>query len=192
LTFLPLPASAQVGYWIKTNPDKSKAYLDREFHVSFRLPPGWQALGASRWMDSGWERDKPREHATTVGLYSPHSSAVVFLYYRLFNQTQTFSPEQIDNLLMADVDDKVSQRRKRDQLKDYRPRADSYEQREIGGQRALACVADFVQGKQKMSEYLVWVRTEKSIAQFFVRVPSGQLEDVRTQVEPILQSLRLP
>ncbi len=192
LTFLALSASAQVGYWEKVNPDNSTVYLDREFRVSFRLPPGWKALGANRWIDNGWEGGKPKERATTVVIHHPQSDALVSLYYRLFKKTQTMTPEQIDNMLLADVDDKVSQRRRKEHFEDYRPRANSYEQREIGGQRALACVADFVQGKQRMSEYLVWVRNEKSIAEFFIRVPSDQLEDLRKEVEPIIQSLRLP
>jgi hypothetical protein len=71
-------------------------------------------------------------------------------------------------------------------------RRNSYEAREIRGQRALSCVAEFSQGKKAMVEYLVWVRNEEFIAQFFIRMPADQLDEVRENVEPIIQSLRLP
>jgi hypothetical protein len=192
LTVWALAVDSQVGFLEKVNADLSTDYLDREFRVSFRLPPGWRAFGATRWMDNGWEGGKPNEQATTVVIRDPQSGALVSLYYRLFKKTQTMTPEQIDNVLWADVDDKVSQRRTKEHFEDYRPRAKSYELREIGGQRALACVTDFIQDKQKMSEYLVWVRNEKSRAEFFMRVPADQLDDLRKQVEPIVQSIRLP
>lgn len=101
------------------------------------------------------------------------------------------APEEIDEELLSAVDDKISQRR-HDGLKDYHVRANSYEPREIGGQRALACVANFTQGKKRMAEYLVWVQNDKSLAQFFIQVRADQLDEVRQDVEPIIQSLRLP
>jgi hypothetical protein len=54
--------------------------------------------------------------------------------------------------------------------------------RDIAEQRALFCVADYKQGKTSMVEYLVWLRNEKSIAEFFIRV-RGPFDQIRQDVE---------
>lgn len=51
---------------------------------------------------------------------------------------------------------------------------------------------DYVLGKQAMIEYIASVQNAKSVAQSFVRANAEQLEQVRRDTEPILQSVRLP
>ena len=192
MTLLALTATAQVGYTTRKNSDGSTNYLDRDLGVSFRVPRQWVPFKAIRWSDAGWELRGTAERATTVSMRDRQSDNIFNLYYRRFKKVRPMAPEEIDLVLLADVDDKILQRRHKDQLKDYRVRSNSYETREIRGQRALSCVADFSQGKRGMVEYLIWVRNEDSIAQFFIRIPADQLDEVRENVEPIIESLRLP
>lgn len=189
---LPLTAAAQAVYTTKDNPDGSVDYLDREFKVSFRLPPRCVPFKSLRWWDRGWDGESKAERATTVSIRDWRTYTLVSLYYRLFNKLTPLTPEEMDHVLMADVDSKASQRREKDGLKDYHLRSNGYESRDIAGQRALFCVADYKQGKTGMVEYLVWIRNEKSIAEFFIRVPADQFNQVHKDVEPIIQSLRLP
>jgi hypothetical protein len=192
LTLLTLTTAAQAIYTTKKMGDGSTAYLDRDFKVSFRLPPRCAPFKSLRWWDRGWEGEGKPERATTVSIRDWRTYTLISLYYRLFNKPTPLTPEETDHVLMADVDSKVSQRKDKDGLKDYRVRSNSYESRDIAGQRALLCVADYKQGKTSMVEYLVWIRNDKSIAQFFIRVPAEQFDQVRQDVEPIIQSLRLP
>jgi hypothetical protein len=56
---------------------------------------------------------------------------------------------QTDKWLLVEVDDKTSQRRMHERLKNYHVRSSSYQPEEIGGQRALTWVAEFIQGKNQ-------------------------------------------
>jgi hypothetical protein len=64
--------------------------------------------------------------------------------------------------------------------------------REIDGRRALACVAEFRQGNKNMVEYFVWVRSDKTLAQFFIKSNAEKLESIKELVEPIVSSVRIP
>ncbi len=192
LTLWTLTTNAQAVYTTKKQPDGSIAYLDRDFMVSFRLPPRCVPFQSVRWWDRGWEGEGKPERATTIYLRDWRTYTLISLYYRLFDKLTPLTPEEMDDVLKADVDSKVSQRKEKDGLKEYRVRSNRYDSRDIAGQRALFCVADYKQGKTSMVEYLVWIRNEKSIAEFFIRVRAVQFDQIRQDVEPIIRSLRLP
>jgi hypothetical protein len=42
-----------------------------------------------------------------------------------------------------------------------------------------------------MVEYLTRVRSEKTNALFYARVPAGQLEDFKMRVDPIIETLQI-
>ena len=113
------------------------------------------------------------------------------MYYCLFRHLYRLTPDQIDKSLGEESDDKISQRRIQEKLKNYRVRPSSYEREEIGGQRALAWVADFIQGNINMVEYEVIVQGHFALAEFSIRCPATELEAVRQQVQPIIQSLTM-
>jgi hypothetical protein len=192
LTLWTLTTNAQAVYTTKKQPDGSIAYLDRDFKISFRLPPRCVPFKSVRWWDRGWEGEDKPERATTIDIRDWRTYTLIRLYYRLFDKPIPLTPEEMDRVLMADVDSKVSQRKEKDGLKEYRLRSNSYDSLDIAGQRALFCVADYKQGDTSMVEYLVWIRNEKSIAEFFIRVRADQFDQIRQDVEPIIRSLRLP
>jgi hypothetical protein len=170
--------------------DGGTVFRDPEFGVSFQLPHGWTLDRSRRWLSYGW--DGEAAPATTASMYLKGSNIPYRLFYRLFTNVPPQTPAEVDQILMANVARKVKERRTSDWLTNYRVRPDSYEVREIGGQRALAYVGDYTQYKKDMVEYLVSVQDSKSVAQFFVRAPADQLDEIRKDAEPIIESIRIP
>lgn len=190
-------AVSEVYKWTDL-PNGLTEYTDRLMGLSFKIDRDWRvddirADEPARWRGSDWTRDL-RDFAglpattTWLGHHGTHES--VRLYYRVVNRTATTKAE-IQKLLLADVDDKVSQRRTDSGWRDYHIRSMSYEEGEIDGWPSLTWVADYTQGKHKMVEYLVGVRSETTIAQFIIQCPADQLDQVRERVKPIIQSLRI-
>jgi hypothetical protein len=62
----------------------------------------------------------------------------------------------------------------------------------VGGRRALSCVADYTEKKRNMAEHVTWVRTEVSLALFFIRMPAEKLDAFRQRFNPTIESLRIP
>jgi hypothetical protein len=184
LALLAEPAGAQIGMPGVQFRRLGSERIDPDFGVSFKLLPGWKIDKAGRWVDDG-------EPATTVSLHDPQKEATAALYYRLFRGGETSTPQEIDRLLLAGVDAKISQR-VRQGLEDYRLRPKSYEPRTVSGRRALSCVADYTEKKRSMAEHLTWVRTEVSLALFFTRMPAEKLDAFRERFNPIVKSLRIP
>jgi hypothetical protein len=173
-------------------PDGSVEFTDLEVGVSFTLPGGW-GLGNDglRFLDRGWKGNGDGNFATSVLLRRRHSNEAAWLYYCAFRNVYPMTPDRIDRSLDSAVDGKISQRRLSEKLKGYRVRPSSYEREEIGGQRALTWVADFTEGKMKMAEYLVWVRTERTLVELSIRCPESELDTVRKDVEPVVLSVRM-
>ena len=82
---------------------------------------------------------------------------------------------EIVKQLRAGLDERVERRSK--MLKDYRIRPESIQTRQIGGNQVLSAVAEFLQGQQKMVEYLTWVRSENVNSLFFATVPASDLDE---------------
>jgi hypothetical protein len=173
-------------------PDGAVEYSDLEIGVSFTLPHDWD-LGNDglRFMDRGWKGNGDGDIATSVFLHHKRTDEGIWLYYCVFRHVYRLTPDQTDKWLGEESDDKISQRRIGERLKGYRVRPSSYERKEIGGQRALAWVADFIQGKISMVEYEVIVRSDNSLAEFSIRCPASELDATRKDVQPIIQSVRM-
>jgi hypothetical protein len=173
-------------------PDGAVEYSDEEIGVSFTMPRDWR-LGNNgrRFMDWGWRGGGDGNIATTVFLHRRHMDEGIGLYYCLFRHVYPRTPDQMDKSLGEQSDDKISQRRIGERLKGYRVRPSSYEREEIGGRRALAWVADFTQGKINMVEYEVIVQGHLALAEFSIRCPASELDAVRKDVEPVIESVRL-
>ncbi len=173
-------------------PDSAVEYSDLEIGVSFKMPRDW-GLGNDglRFMDRGWRGNGEGNISTSVFLRHKRTDQGIWLYYCVFRHVFRLTPDQADKWLNEEADDKISQRRIGERLKDYRVRPSSYQWEEIGGQRALTWVADFSQGKTSMVEYEVYARSDKSLVEFSVRCHATELDAVRQQVQPIIQSLRM-
>jgi len=124
-------------------------------------------------------------------LHHRHTDQGIWLYYCVFRHVYRLTPDQIDKWLGEESDDKISQRRTQQKLKDYRVRPSSYEREEIGGQRALAWVADFTQGKLNMVEYEVIARNDNALVELSIRCPASELDAARKDVQPIIESVRM-
>jgi hypothetical protein len=184
LALLVGAAGAQIGMPSVEFRRVGSERIDPNFGVSFKLLPRWKIEKAGRWNDDG-------ELATTVSLHDPQKEAFAALYCRLFRSGETRTPQEIDRLLLAGVDAKISQR-VRQGLVDYRIRPKSCEPRTIGGRRALSCVEDYTEKNRNMAEHLTWVRTEVSPALFFTRMPAEKLNAFRERFNPTIESLRIP
>jgi hypothetical protein len=173
-------------------PDGGVEFTDSEIGLSFSLPRDW-GLGnnGQRFIDWGWIGNGEGDIATTVLLHRHHTDEDIELYYCLFRHVYRLTPDQIDKSLGEESDDKISQRRIQEKLKNYRVRPSSYKQEEIGGQRALAWVADFLQGKTNMVEYEVIVQGHLTLAEFSIRCPASQLDPARIDVQPVIESVRM-
>ena len=173
-------------------PDGAIEYRDRDMGLSFTMPGDW-GLGNDglRFMDWGWKENGEGDIATTVFLRRRHTGEGIWLYYSLFRHVYPLTPPQIDKWLGEESDDKISQRRTGQKLKDYRVRPSSYEREEIGGQRALAWVADFIQGKINMVEYEVIVLSDNALAEFSIRCPASELDAARKDAQPVIESVRM-
>ena len=174
-------------------PDGAVEFTDSDIGLSFTLPRDW-GLGNDglRFMDWGWKGNGEGDIATTVLLHRRHTDERIDLYYCLFRHVYRLTPDQIDKWLGEESDDKISQRRIQEKLKNYRVRPSSYEREEIGGQRALAWVADFLQEKANMVEYEVIVRGHFTLAEFTIRCPASELDAAGKDVEPVIESVRIP
>ncbi len=172
--------------------DGAVEYSDLEIGVSFTLPRDW-GLGNDglRYLDRGWKENGDGDIATSVLLRHKRNDQGIWLYYSIFSHVYSLTPDQIDKWLGEESDDKISQRRIGERLKGYRVRPSSYEREEIGGQRALAWVADFINGKISMVEYEVIVRSDNSLAEFSIRCPASELDATRKDVQPIIESVRM-
>ena len=177
--------------WIKLQ-DGATEYADREVGASFTLGRDWR-LGNDglRFLDHGWKGTGDGNLATSVLIRHRKTDENLWLYYCVFRQVHPLTPDQVDRWYDEEVDDKVSERRVQERLKEYRPRPSSYERGEIDGRRTLTWVADFNEGRSKMVEYLVWVRSDRILVEFSIRCPATELDAVRAHVEPVIQSVRI-
>jgi len=159
-------------------------YADNEFRVKFALPAKWSLASQSRFEDT-----TTGEAATTLSFHDPGLDTPVSLYYRLLRGQAADEP--IDQLLQVEIEKKVGLRA-RQGLQHYQIKAESCEKREVHGQRALRCVGEYTEGGRPMSEYLVWVRSRRCLAQFFVHTRSGKMVSLRASLEDAIQSLDIP
>ncbi len=167
-------------------------FTDLETGVSFTLPRDWLfGNQGMRTMDHGWKRNLDGDIATTILLHHRHTDEEIWLYYVAPRHVNFMTPEQTDKWLLAEVDDKTSQRRMQEKLKNYHVRPSSYRPEEIGGERALTWVAKFTQGKTSMIEYMVLLRSNRTLVELSTRCPASELDAARTDVEPIVHSVRM-
>ena len=175
----PLPG--QLQFVAVPGADGTTEYRDPEFALGLRLPGGWKITQAVRAPD----------HATSVQLSNPMAHSFTALWFRVLPEAQKLSMEEAWRSLAGNPDSKAAQRTG-EGIPDYTIRADSRQQRTIGGLPALSCVADFTAGGQPTSEYLVWIRGEKITALFFGRASPSEFDSFREGFDRVIETAKIP
>lgn len=153
-------------------------YRDAKTGLTLTAAPGWMMM------------PNPMVRAadeTSVQMFDPEMKAMAAIW----GKKKSRDPADIARQLREEVDAKEKSRQAA--LKDYRVRPESIQPRQIGGQQALSCIADYsdLVLKRKMVEYLVWVYTPNSACQFFARVAASDFEEFRKRFDPIVETVRL-
>ncbi len=159
-------------------------YQDSESGVALSLPPGWTWTGPNRWADEKGAKSilLLKEAGTTHELR---------LWIQNLDPPETMTPaDKMDRRLLKLPQRKIEQRT-REGYQNYRLREGSCELHPINGRSALTWVADYTDRGQHMVEYWTIVRSENTHALLYGRVPAEQLDDFRTRVNPIIETLQI-
>ena len=55
----------------------------------------------------------------------------------------------------------------------------------------MVCSPTLIQGKTSMVEYMVLIRSNRTLVEFSIRCSASELDSARNDVEPIIQSVRM-
>jgi hypothetical protein len=162
------------------------AYSQVEYHeeqsgVSLSLPVGWT-----------WTGPKPMEDQKSIlTLREPETAQTVRLYVKVLDPAETpMSAQQMNHRLLKQAEAKVRQRLS-EGYENYRLRKNSCVLKSINGRSALSWVDDYTVHGTHMVEYLTRIRSEKTNALFFARLPAEQLEDFERRVDPIIETVQI-
>jgi hypothetical protein len=79
---------------------------------------------------------------------------------------------------------------------DFQVRPESIQTRLIGGKQALSCILDYMQRQgdrnEKMSEYMVWIRTESTFIKFSIHTDRDGVGVKRWQFDPVVATAKIP
>lgn len=150
-------------------------YQDAKIGLSFTASPGWIVRP-----EQPSEKDE-----TNLFLLDPEPKGSAVLWA----QVKKTEKSEIARQLRAAVDEQVEKRSK--YLKDYKIRPETMQVRQVGGNQALSCVAEFVDDKKEMVEYLTFVRSENTTSLFSAMVEASGLDEFRKRVDPILETLKI-
>jgi hypothetical protein len=98
-------------------------------------------------------------------------------------------PPQIAQQLRESLEEKTKSRSS--ELKAYQLRPSSVQTKAIGGQQAMSCVADYLDGDKKMVEYVALVATPNAKAVLFTRIAAEQFDSYRPRFDAIVETLKI-
>ncbi|HEV2962060.1 MAG TPA: tetratricopeptide repeat protein [Candidatus Angelobacter sp.] len=150
-------------------------YQDAKVGLSVTASPGWIVQP---------EQSSGKDE-TNLFLLDPEPKGSVVLWA----QAKKTEKSEIARQLRSAVDEHVEKRSKF--LTDYKIRPETIQMRQIGGNQALSCVAEFTDDKKEMVEYLTFVRSENTTSSFSAMVESSGLDEFRKRVDPILETLKI-
>jgi hypothetical protein len=104
---------------------------------------------------------------------------------------ETNTPDQVKFWLENNVGMKIGQRHDQG-VEGYWVRAESVQQKYIGGKQAVSAVADYVEKGQKMVEYMTWINTENSRVFFFARGAASDFPGFQARFDEIINSAIVP
>jgi hypothetical protein len=157
-----------------SSPYSSTNYRDDKFGFSLSAPRSW-------FLDKDEAEDKPR---VAVHLLDPEAVAVNVFWFDKIGEGQ--APPESE--MRAVVEKKVRERLK--ELEGYKPRPESWKSGSLGGAPAVSCVADYVEGKRPMVEYLTMVQSGSLQGTLIMRAPREQFDGLRETFDRIMESLR--
>jgi hypothetical protein len=154
---------------------------DEQSGVSLRLSPGWT-----------WTSPKTMEDQKSIlTLKEPETARTLRLYAKILDTPEEVMPAQkMNHRLLKQAEAKVRQRIS-EGYENYRLRENSCVLKSINGRSVLSWVDDYTVGGTHMVEYLTRIRSEKTNALFYVRLPAEQLEDFKVKVGPIIETLQI-
>jgi hypothetical protein len=113
------------------------------------------------------------------------------LWYSPLKNEQKKASEDTSRELKAAMNGKAKERLTQD-FEGYLIRPDSIQMRSINGRPALSCIADYVLDGKSMAEYLIWIRSGDTFAEFFGRLPATDLDRYRESFDHIAETLQIP
>ena len=156
---------------------KDGRYHNIKSGTEFTVPAGWDVKGTYPSSDNG-------EQALMTDSVSKITGQVWMI-------KETNAPDQVKFWLQNNVGMKIAQRH--DQGVDgYWVRAESVQEKFIGGKQAISAVADYVERGQKMVEYMVWINTENSRVFFFARGGATDFPGFQARFDEIINSALVP
>jgi hypothetical protein len=156
-------------------------YHDEQSGVTLSLPAGWTWTGPRLLEDQ----------KSILTLKEPETAPMLLLYVQLLDKAEEVMPAQkMNHRLLKQAEAKVRQRAS-EGYENYRLRENSCILKSINGRSALSWVDDYTVRGNHMVEYLTRVRSEKTNALFYARLPAGQLEDFKMRVDPIIATLQI-
>jgi hypothetical protein len=162
------------------------AYSQVEYHD--------EPSGASLLLPAGWTWTGPRplgDQKSILSLKEPEKSQILRLYVQVLDTPEEVMPAQVMNRrLLKQAEAKVRQRAS-EGYENYRLRENSCILKSINGRSALSWVDDYTVGGTHMVEYLTRVRSDKTNALFFARLPAEELQDFKTRIDPIIETLQI-
>lgn len=156
-------------------------YRDSEYGVAVSLTPDWKLSPPMRWGDQ----------QTTYELREVGTKQKAFLYFQILHIPQVMPAKAMDKRLMRGVEHKVDQRIA-EGYQGYHLRPDSTVLHAVNGRSALTWVAEYTEKGRSMVEYLTRVRSENTNALIFARMPAEQLDDFKSRIDPVIETLQIP
>jgi hypothetical protein len=158
-----------------------RSIRDPLYGLTLRYPAGWVVRGVTRWGDK----------ETTVYFGAPSSmNAFITLYYRIYTAAPAI-PGDPEAFLRAEAQQKA-ERRVSGGLSDYANVVDSFAFRTIGGLPALSHSARFSAGGRTQVEQIAKVLSPRGVITFILRAPLEEIDELRTQFDNMVESVRLP
>lgn len=160
----------------RVKPGDMVEYGDKELGFSLSAPADWYFI-----------HDKasagPPEHlAILTDPWAAAVSAMMILPTNRLSEKHRASARAWADGRVADS---------RNQHKDYRVRADSWEERTVAGQPAVSLIADYVRGETPMVQYRVVMVGESTSASIMTEIEPERFEEFRKEFDKIIASLRV-
>lgn len=159
-------------------------YRDGQSGITVSLPEGWI------W--SNQPRHDQKTRTEVVVFQDSAAGAKLNLYMQTLDPPEAITAaDKINRRLLKQAQAKVRQRL-REGYENYHLREGSLDSRAISGHSALTWVADYTENGREMVECLTRARSENTNAIFYARAPAEQLADLKTNVDPIIETLQIP
>lgn len=178
-----LAADAQVEIPLRKIKAPNNTVNDADYGISLRYPSGWKVERAFRW---GTNQEK-----TTIVLQrgQPVVATVSFFYQKFGGEAQR--PPEIREWFRSSFQEK--QAAKQQELPNYQNDPGSLKYgTTAGGFPLCSYTATFTKGSRTLVEFYLRVAGEKTYVMFLTQGTRAEIEAMRTELEEMADTLRLP